>query len=140
MKLTLIITLLIGLSTTAQELTCADFKNGTFITPANEEVPLDYKIVRNGTSQVEISEDPNGILPADFQKKQYVTIEWLDDCSYRAKYDEKKMVMSDFHKLVNENNGILTEMVKIENGCFYYKSSLTINGKTDYLEGKMCLE
>ena len=140
MRILLFTILLAGLSANAQELTCADFKDGTFITPASEEVPLDYRIIRNGNSQVEITEDPDGILPSDFQKEQFVLIEWVDDCSYRSKYDEEKMDMSEFHQLVNDNGGILTEMVKIEDGCFFYKSSLTINGKTEYLEGKMCVE
>lgn len=140
MKLILIITFLISLSTTAQEFTCADFKNGTFIMPANEEIPLSYKIIRNGNSQIEIVEDPEGILPLEFQKKQYVTIEWLDDCSYRAKYIEDKMELSEFHQLVNNNNGMLTEMVKIEDSCYYYRSSLTLENETKILEGKLCLE
>ncbi|WBL23729.1 hypothetical protein [Zunongwangia sp. HRR-M8] len=123
-----------------QVLKCSDFKNGTFTSPATEEAPLSYKIIRNVNSQIEITEDPNGILPTDFQKKQYVIIEWIDECSYRVKYDESKMKMGQFHRLVNDNGGILTEMIKIENGCFFYKSFLTVNGKTERLDGKMCIE
>ncbi len=136
----LLVILLSSLKSFGQEITCEDFKNGTFLSPATEEVPLSYKIIRERNTQTEITEDPNGVLPPDFQKKQYVIIDWIDQCSYRAKYDESKMQMSQFHKLVNESGGILTEMLKIENGCFFYKSTLTVNGKTERLDGKMCIE
>ena len=132
--------LIIGLNSLAQDLTCKDFKNGTFIVPPTDEVQLPYKIVRKGNSQIEITEDPDNTLPPDFQKTQYVLINWIDDCNYEAKYDESKMKMSQFHKLVNENGGIKVKVLKIENKCFFIRSTLTINGNIETIDSKLCKE
>src|SRR5690606_9412523 len=102
--------------------------------------PYSYKIIREGNKQTEITVDPGGTLPPDFQKTQYVLIEWINECTYRAKYDTLKMNMSDFHKLVNASGGIMTEIVDMDDNCFYIKSTLTVNGEVKTLNDKMCLE
>lgn len=132
--------LLIGLTTSAQELTCSDFKNGNFFVPADNQTILAYKIIRNGNQQTEIVEDPENILGTDFNKTAYEIIEWIDDCTYRLKYDESKMELSEYEKFLNDNNGVLNEMVKIEGKCFYFKSTLNVNGKTQSMTGKICKE
>ncbi len=132
--------LLIGIKINAQELTCEDFKNGTFYVPADKETLLTYKIIRNGNKQREIVEDPENTLGADFNKKPYEIIEWIDDCTYRARYDETKMELSEYQKFVNDNNGILTEMVKIEGKCFFFKATLNVNGEIQVMNGKICKE
>jgi hypothetical protein len=123
-----------------QEMTCADFKNGTFTVPANEIMPLSYTIIREGNMQTEIVHDPNNTLGDDFSKNSYEIIEWIDDCTYRVKYDETKMELSEFQQFMNDNNGILTELLKIEGKCFYFKSTLVVEGETQRLDGKFCAE
>ncbi|MGZ0016947.1 hypothetical protein [Yeosuana sp. AK3] len=141
-KTTLLIltTLLIGLTSSAQELTCSDFKNGNFYVPADNETILGYKIIRNGNQQTEIVEDPENILGTNFNKTAYEIVEWIDDCSYRLKYDESKMELTEYQKFLNDNNGVLNELVKIEGKCFYFKSTLNVNGETQFMNGKICKE
>jgi hypothetical protein len=131
---------LIGLHASAQELTCSDFKNGDFYISADKETLVAYKIIRNGNEQTEIVQDPDNRLGTDYNKTSYEVIEWIDDCTYRLKYDDTKMKLSKFQKLLNDNNGILTEMVKIEGKCFYYKSTLSVNGVAQVINGKICKE
>tara|TARA_R100000935_G_C2839739_1_gene170265 strand:+ start:88 stop:519 length:432 start_codon:yes stop_codon:yes gene_type:complete len=138
LKILVIFLTLITFKIHSQEMTCEDFKSGTFIIPISENMPLPYIITREDNKQIEILEDPNDILSPDFQKEQFVIIEWIDECNYISKYDESKMDMTEFHKLVNDNGGVLNKLIKIEDNCFYLKSSLTINGKTEYLDIVMC--
>jgi hypothetical protein len=133
--LTLILT---GINSYAQELTCEDFKNGSFYVPADKETLLTYILIRNGNQQTEIVEDPKNTLGNDYNKTAYELIEWIDDCTYRLKYDETKMELTEYQKFLNDNNGILTELVKIEGKCFYYKATLNANGETQIMNGKIC--
>ncbi len=142
MKKTILIALflVIGIKINAQELACSDFKNGNFYVPADKETLLPYKIIRNGNHQTEIVEDPENILGADFNKIAYEIIEWIDDCTYRLKFDDSKMELTEYQKFLNDNNGILNELVKIEGKCFYFKSTLSVNGETHQMTGKICKE
>ncbi|WP_179008492.1 hypothetical protein [Winogradskyella forsetii] len=139
-KTLLLTLLLIGINSFAQELTCLDFKNGNFYVPADNETVLTYRIIRNENEQREIVEDPENTLGMDFNKSPYEKIEWIDDCTYRVKYDESKMELSEYQKFVNDNNGILTEMVKIEGRCFYFKATLDVKGEIEVMNGKICKE
>ncbi|WP_034917035.1 hypothetical protein [Gillisia sp. CAL575] len=141
-KLTISISLLliISLNTYSQELKCIDFKNGTFLSPATDQIPYSYTIIRNGNKQTEIINDPNNTLPDDIKKITYGIIEWVDECTYRLKFDETKMELSEFQKFMNDNNGTLNELLKIEDNCFYYKSTLLVNGEEIRLDGKFCAE
>lgn len=139
-KILLLTLILIGLNSCAQELNCADFKNGKFYVPADKETLLTYKLTRNGNQQTEIIIDPENTLGTDYNKTAYEIIEWIDDCTYRLKYDETKMELSEYQKYLNDNNGILTELVKIEGKCFYYKATLNANGEIQVMNGKICKE
>ena len=119
---------------------CSDFKNGNFYVPADKETLLPYKIIRNGNHQTEIVEDSENILGADFNKISYEIIEWIDDCTYRLKYDDSKMELTEYQKFMNDNDGILNELVKIEGKCFYFKSTLSVNGIKHQMTGKICKE
>ncbi|WGF93915.1 hypothetical protein [Aequorivita marisscotiae] len=136
----LIISLLISFCSFSQDLTCSDFKNGTFYVDPDEYIPVGYKIIREGTSQIEIVQDPENKLGEDFNKTSYEIIEWIDDCTYRLKYDETKMKLSDYQQFLNDNNGILTELIKIDGKCMYIKSTLNVNGEIQRIDSKMCLE
>ena len=132
--------LLLGYNCHSQQLTCENFKNGTFITPGDEIVPVSIKIVRKGNYQTEIILNPEVIDAEDpeLRKTFFEIIEWIDDCSYRITYDETKMSLDEHQKFVNENGGLLVEMIKIEGSCFFYKSSMEIDGEIVSVNGKLC--
>ncbi|WP_411894588.1 hypothetical protein [Winogradskyella sp. A2] len=134
--------LLIGLKINAQDLTCKDFKKGTFNTTVLDPVKLNWKIVRKGNEQTEtIKEIPDEYKDLGYPTDpQYVKIEWINDCSYRAKYDDSKSELTESQKFINSVGGITTELIKIEGTCFYYKSTLKVGEEEQIIEGKMCKE
>ncbi len=136
----ILILLLFVFTSCAQEVTCVDFKNGEFYVPADEETPFSYKIIRSGNKQIEVLQDPENKIGDDFNKKAFEIIEWIDDCTYRLKYDESKMNLTKNQQFINDNNGILTELIKIEGTCFYYKSTLKVKGEEQRIDGKICIE
>lgn len=135
-KILLLTLILIGLNSCAQELTCSDFKQGKF--NVIYENGNKFEVVRNGNFQTEIKTSENGSVEKN--KVFYETIEWIDDCTYRLKIDESKTEMDKMHKLLNKNNGILTEMTKIEGNCFYFKATFNLDGQTEIKNGKICKE
>jgi len=139
-KIILLSILVIGFNSYSQELTCKDFKNGTFIVPKDEMIPTSFKIIRNGNSQIEFVMNPDEVDEPELKEKAYEIIEWIDDCTYKLKYDESKMKLTESKQFINDNGGIMTEMIKIEGKCFYYKSTLTVNGQTQRIDGKICTE
>ncbi|MEC4049637.1 hypothetical protein OX284_009375 [Flavobacterium sp. SUN046] len=86
----LILFLLIGISTNAQNLKCKDFKKGTFKLEITSPYKMKVKVIRNGNKQTEtiteIPEEFKNIIKDNFTVKE--KIEWIDDCSYRLTYDE----------------------------------------------------
>ncbi|WP_299247407.1 hypothetical protein [uncultured Lacinutrix sp.] len=134
-QIVLLILILIGLNSCAQDLTCSDFKNGTFIIPNKYGELLNHKLIRNENSQMEFYDSTEN------KKINYGTVEWINDCSYRLKFDETKMDLRDDLKYINKNGGIITEMTKIEGKCFYYKSVLIVDGKVaKRIDGSFCKE
>jgi hypothetical protein len=66
-------------------------------------------------------------------------LEWIDECTYRVKYDEIKMTLNAFQKSINEN-GALVKMKKIKGKYLYFDSFLSYEGKKIKLSGKMYKE
>ena len=136
----LIIFALIGTLTFGQNLKCKDFKNGIFTIEVSIPFKVKGKITRNGNEQSELFSD----LPIELKgsglegKTIYGRINWIDDCSYRLIYDESKYELSELEKLVNSLGGILTELIKIEGNCFYYKSSFIYNDNEQVINGIIC--
>ena len=139
-KLSIIFSFLIVFSCKnyGQEMTCADFKNGTFVFPTTELMTYSYTIIREGNTQIEISRDSKDPLNKDLNKTSYGIVEWINDCTYRVKYDETKMELDEYGKFINENNGIMTEIIRIEDNCFYFKTTFVIEGVIQNREGKLC--
>ncbi len=134
-KIIFIVILLTAIGLKAQSLSCSDFKNGTFIVPKVSEDLPDYKLIRNGNSQMEIIEMSGQTL------NLYGILEWINECSYKLTYDGSKMKLPEELQFINDNGGIICEMIKIENKCFYYKSVLIIDGKEAHrIDGKYCVE
>lgn len=126
------------LNSAAQDLTCENFRTGNFIMPLENEF-LSVRIERHENYQIEIPLDEEG-LPHKNKEAEFIDLEWINDCSYIGKYDGTKMELTEFQKFVNRNGGIKVKMKKIENGCFYFISTLTIQGEEQRLDGKICTE
>ena len=134
--------ILIGINCFGQELTCEDFKEGTFKIEVSEPVKIEWKIIRKGNEQTEIITE----IPGEYKDlgyptdPLYVKIEWIDDCSYRATYDESKSELTESQLFINSVGGITAEMIRIEGNCFYYKSTMKVGKEEQVIEGKMCKE
>lgn len=50
------------------------------------------------------------------------------------------MNLTDYQKFLNDNGGTVTEFTKTEDGCIFYKSTLTIEDQIQQMEGKMCVK
>jgi hypothetical protein len=135
-------TFLIGLTTSAQELTCVDFRTGEFYIPSTEELKnftiikndsiADFTIKMDSTVTKTIivrekgthTEWKNGI---GIGEPKYEIIEWINDCTYRLTYDATKMELDIMEKWTNENNGIVVSKRKIEGKCLFYTATMTTN-------------
>lgn len=148
--------LLLGITSIAQELDCADFKVGTFYIPNSDEMKKytitskdsiseltierdlsinRYVIVREEDKQTEWKNGINNETPV------YDVIDWIDDCTYRLTYDSSKMELDEGKRWVNANNGIVVSKVKIENNCMFYLATMTTNeGEKITQDGIICVE
>ncbi len=155
-KLLLIVLILIGLNSSAQELTCADFKIGQFYIPETKELAKytvvendsisefayipdssikKYIVIREKNVQIEWK---NGIGNGN---PEYEIIEWIDDCTYRLTYDASKFELSEDKKWINNNNGIVVSKRKIEKKCLFYTATMTTNeGEKISQDGIICKE
>ena len=71
----------------------------------------------------------------------HIIIEWIDECTYRLKFDSLKGEMEEKAKWVNENNGIVVSKTKIEGKCMFYKATMTSkSGEKISQNGIICKE
>lgn len=130
-----VIPFLLGFSSYAQNLTCLDFKEGTFYIPADSIVHIKFTLLRKGNTQVEYTDGIEGGNP------KYIKLEWIDDCTYRSKYDTSKMELDEQESFINENNGLVIKNVNINGRCMEYLATLTLpNGEQISQGGKICKE
>jgi len=140
-KTILFILTLSGIYGFGQELDCKDFTSGTFVVNVEEPIPVEWKIIRDGNTQKEIIEElPEQLKGTDYPTTQYANIEWIDACSYRLTYDDSKIALTETQKYINQVGGVLAEVIKIEGNCFFYKSTMSVEGKELRIDGKMCRE
>lgn len=155
-KLIILILVLIGINSYSQKLTCSDFKTGTFYIPTTEELERfsitskdsineysiireekieRYLVIRKEKTQTEWKEGINNGIPG------YETIEWIDDCTYRLKYDSEKTELSPEKKWINDNNGIVISKIRIFGNCMEYEATMTTNdGRKITQKGTLCKE
>lgn len=137
-KTILFILALSGIFASAQELDCTDFTNGTFLVHTNGAAPVTWRLVREGNYQTEYKvEIPGNEQGSTAPKIEHSKIEWINNCTFRLTYDESKSELTVAQKYINQINGILMEVIKIEGNCFTYKSTMTVNGKDVVNQGKM---
>ncbi|NNG10559.1 MAG: hypothetical protein HKM92_10325 [Arenibacter sp.] len=129
---------LFGLVASGQELDCTAFANGTFVVQTKASSPVTWRLVREGNSQTGYMEEiPGAEQESTAPKIEYSKLEWINDCTFRLTYDEAKSELTPVQKFINEINGILMEVTKIEGNCFYYKSLMIVNGREVIDNGKM---
>lgn len=114
----------IGTSAFAQKPKCKKFKTGTFVIPATETIPMST-LKRSKTSQIEsISKDDFMVLD----------IEWIDDCNYVLKLDQKKTPerrVTDIEKAIDAEGGLRIEMLKTAKDTVFFRATATLKG-VDY--------
>ena len=108
MNIKLISTILITLSllNCDSELSCKDFKKGSFHVKELNGTEIYYTLERGENSQIETNM---------FGDKVYYTIKWINDCSYLQKFDKSKMKLTDEMKMVNGDGGMIIELLKVKN-------------------------
>ena len=136
MKNKLIVLFLIFIVSSCQkDLSCSDFKEGTFSMRTKNR---NFTIVRKGNIQIEFKK---GIKSKINTESIRLILDWVDDCSYRLKFDESKMILKDHEKYLNDNDGILVEIIRIKGNCMDYNSKMiTKEGKTIEQKGSICKE
>ena len=83
---------------------------------------------------------PSKLKGTNYPTKQYANIERIDSCAYKLTYDESKAPLTKTNKAINLAGGVLVELIKIEDKCFYYKSTIKDNNQILRIDGKMCKE
>lgn len=114
-KIFLIVITFTGLYSCGQNLTCADFKNGKFLVPADSIIPKSYIIERNDGMQTELDENGN---------KSFVNIKYLDDCNYILTYDEQLNELDETAKLINDSGGMQVKVIEIVGDTLIYNGLL----------------
>ncbi|MEP2935331.1 MAG: hypothetical protein ABJM06_06410 [Gilvibacter sp.] len=128
-------------STYGQETDCRDFRTGSFYIPPSDDLPISYRVVRTTTEQIEtIIGSPKGVVKENNQKPQYGLLQWIDDCSYRIWFDASRGTLSDTQILINDNNGVLIELLDREADCFSFKSTFIKGDQTISFIGRQCKE
>lgn len=115
-------------------LTCADFKEGSFIIPMGDNIPFETLIIRQGDEQREVVEINGEVSEAT------VKMVWTSDCTYELYYisshNDPDFIDSDSFK----ETVTYVEITKIEDSCAYIIASATIKGEFVQMPGKMCKE
>ena len=138
----LVVTFLIfsGLHLFGQDLTCKDFKNGTFSASVDDSMDIEFEIIRRGNSQIEtITKIPQELLDSGFPTDPMkIKIKWIDECSYILTADDSDGELDESSKFLNDVGGVFTQLVKIEGNCFHYKSTVLIEDEDLISYGKIC--
>jgi hypothetical protein len=114
----------------AQELSCADFKEGAFsIEGYVNGTTIKYDIIRYPDFQEEHFENMDPIK---------VNIKWIDDCSYILTADPARAQYDDIAREINDSGGIRVSLLEIKDNCFLFKSIANFDGEDVRLDGKIC--
>ncbi len=119
-------------STTEQNLTCNDFKTGTFYVKSDKDDIIQTVVNRKLNSQIEHHQNSKNSV--------FEIIEWVDECSYRLTFDSSKMDLTEHQKMANQYNGIVISKTKIEGKCMYYKATMEMGERKITQNGKICKE
>ena len=118
----------------AQEnLTCADFKEGHFVIPANETTPYELQIIRQGNQQTEIRDIGGKVT------EFVIDITWVDDCTYTLKLNQLQEKPDDpLTEEIYRTIVITTQMTHIEGNCADFTASASYKELEVVMYGKIC--
>lgn len=122
------------------DLECKDFRTGKFKMILSSPVKMEWQMERSGNKQIEIiKKTPKILEDLNYSTKpKIIKIEWIDDCSYRLFAEDTNNTLDSISKEINKAGGVLTELVRIEGRCFYYKTTNIFRGEELVTEGKLC--
>ena len=83
---------------------CNDYKKGTYKIYMSGDSESYYTINRTHSSQIETNENGNEV---------FYTIKWINDCSYVQKFDKTKMELNDEMKMINNDGGMVVELLDV---------------------------
>ena len=111
-----------------QQLTCNDFKDGTFEF-YDKELNKKYVLIRNNDSQIEQVYDltTNNLDP---ESNRIMKISWLNDCEYKAILDTTKSKYDELDLLMISKGGLKNKIISIEKKCALTESSIENFTKT----------
>ena len=110
--------------------TCIDFKVGYFSVKIMDDTSIYYWVDRTEKDQIETNE---------YGEKVYYTIEWINDCSFVQKFDKNKMKLTNEMKMINDDGGVVVELLEVENDkCIYYQSYVKKFKEISLRKGKFC--
>lgn len=141
----------------SQDLECKDFRKGKIFIPNKSNDLLEFtvsfkdsvykfmpKIDSTITKTVQLRSENNQIEWTNGINQgspKYEVIEWIDECTYRLKYDESKQKLDETERWINANNGIVVSKIRIEKNCMIYNAILTSrDGRTFAQKGLICKE
>lgn len=110
-KLLFVLCILTTFVSSAQDLTCADFKNGKFLIPGDSLVSESFVITRNNGKQIEIDEDGNKIQ---------IDIEYIDNCNYILTYNPNSENLDDLARYINASGGVRIKVKEIKGDTLTY--------------------
>ena len=129
MKKIIVFTIIIcGFSSCAQDLTCADFKNGEFLIPADSLDAQSYKVTRKNGRQIELDEKGDEIL---------IDIKYKDDCNYILTYNEESKNLDELARYINASGGIKVEVLEIEGDTLTYSGVIENDSLRYEMPGKL---
>lgn len=132
--------LLSSSSIVAQDLECSDFREGVFTIYTDTPIASEGTLIRKGNKQIESYYK----IPDEFRKQGFPTepvtvrMEWIEACSYLLFSGADPDEFNQADNYIEEKGGILNEMVKIEGNCFFYRSSLEVDGEELVITGRIC--
>lgn len=129
--------LLIPIFCIAQKKDCSPFKTGNFIMTSEMFPGIEIAIFRDEMVQIE-EQINNGSKESKLNGKLYEKIEWLSDCKYKLTFDLTRGEVTDLANYINNNGGIITTILEVDDYCYTFISNFNINGKTQTVNGKIC--
>lgn len=129
-KLTLLIIILIGFNSFAQDLTCADFKNGEFLVQGDELNDDSYIIIQKDGKLIEKDEDEEGDWTI-------MDIKYIDDCNYILTYNKISKDFEEVAENINSSGGIKFKVIEIKGNTLTYSTIWKNGSKNVEKTGKM---
>lgn len=115
------------------ELSCKDFKEGTFVIPAKDGMP-ETLIIRKGNQQTEIME-LKGVRHEDV-----IDLKWIDDCTYLVALKEEINSAGTKSPEALAKMIITIQMTSIEGSCANFMAEGDGIGQGIVVMGKICID